>query len=165
MKRKALLAIAAAAAVAAVVVLTTTAFGGTGGRSDQPGEGFAAFVSCLASHGVQVPSDDPAAVKQWLGQRSQDDPVVQAALEACAGAADTGGGKTGEGRERSGTEPGPTPAELVACLERHRVDVPSGVKEAPDTLKQWLVGGMDQPSVSSAVEDCTGGPPPNGQKK
>ena len=81
MKRKALLAIAAAAAVAAVVVLTTTAFGGTGAPSDQSGDGFATFISCLASHGVQVPSDDPAAVKQWLGQRSQDDPVVQAALE------------------------------------------------------------------------------------
>jgi hypothetical protein len=91
--------------------------------------------------------------------------VVQAALEACAGGADTGGGKTGGGNERNGTEPGPTPAELVACLERHRVDVPSGVKEAPDTLKQWLVGVMDQPSVSSAVEDCTGTPPPNGQNK
>jgi hypothetical protein len=165
MKRKAFLVIAAAAAVAAVVVLTTGAFGGTAGRSDQQDDGFAAFISCLASHGVQVPSDDPAAVKQWLGERSQDDPVVQAALEACAGVADTGGGKTGGGNERNGTEPGPTPAELVACLERHRVDVPSGVKEAPDTLKQWLVGVMDQPSVSSAVEDCTGGPPPNGQKK
>jgi hypothetical protein len=162
MKRKALLAIAAAAAVAAIVVLTTTAFGGTGAPSDQPPDGFAAFISCLASHGVQVPSDDPAAVKQWLGQRSQDDPVVQAALNACAGGADTGGGKTGGG---NGTEAGPTPAELVACLERHRVDVPSGVKEAPDTLKPWLVGVMDQPSVSSAVEDCTGGPPPDGQKK
>jgi hypothetical protein len=162
MKRKALLAIAGAAAVAAIVVLTTTAFGGTGAPSDQSGDGFAAFISCLASHGVQVPSDDPAAVKQWLGQRSQDDPVVQAALNACAGGADTGGGKTGGG---NGTEAGPTPAELVACLERHRVDVPSGVKEAPDTLKPWLVGVMDQPSVSSAVEDCTGGPPPDGQKK
>jgi hypothetical protein len=162
MKRKALLAIAAAAAVAAIVVLTTTAFGGTGAPSDQSSDGFATFISCLASHGVQVPSDDPAAVKQWLGQRSQDDPVVQAALNACAGGADTGGGKTGGG---NGTEAGPTPAELVACLERHRVDVPSGVKEAPDTLKPWLVGVMDQPSVSSAVEDCTGGPPPDGQKK
>jgi hypothetical protein len=162
MKRKALLAIAAAAAVAAIVVLMTTAFGGTGAPSDQSGDGFATLISCLASHGVQVPSDDPAAVKQWLGQRSQDDPVVQAALEACAGGADTGGDKTGGG---NGTEAGPTPAELVACLERHRVDVPNGVKEAPDTLKPWLVGVMDQPSVSSAVEDCTGGPPPDGQKK
>src|SRR5262249_52590150 len=107
MKRKALLAIAAAAAVAGVVVLTTGASGGTAGRSDQPDDGFAAFISCLASHGAQVPSDDPAAVKQWLGERSQDDPVVQAALEACAGAADMGGGKTGGGNERNGTEHGP----------------------------------------------------------
>ncbi len=162
MKRKAFLPIAAATAVAAIVVLTTGAFGGTAGRSDQQDDGFAAFISCLASHGVRVPGDDPAAVKQWLGERSQDDPVVQAALEACAGAADTGGGKTGGG---NGTEPGPTPAELVACLERHRVDVPSDVKQTPDALKPWLVEAMQQPSVRAAVDDCTGGPPPNGQKK
>jgi hypothetical protein len=160
MKRNALLIIAAAAAVAAIVVLSTGAFAGTAGRSDQPGDSFAGFISCLASHGVQVPSDDPAAVKPWLGERSQDDPVVQAALHACAGA-----DGTGRGKERNGTEPGPTPAELVACLERHRVDVPSDVKETPDKLKPWLVGAMDQPSVASAVDDCTGGPPPNGQKK
>jgi hypothetical protein len=160
MRRKALLAIAAAAAVAAVVVLTTTAFGGTGAASDQSGDGFATFISCLASHGVQVPSDDPATVKQWLGQRSQDDPVVQATLEPCAGAADTGGGN-----EHNGTEPGPTPAELVACLERHRVDVPSDVKQTPDALKPWLVEAMQQPSVRAAVDDCAGGSPSNGQKK
>jgi ribosomal protein S18 acetylase RimI-like enzyme len=76
-----------------------------------------------------------------------------------------GWGEDGRGQRAQWAEPGPTPAELVACLERHPVDVPSGVKEAPDTLKQWLVGVMDQPSVSSAVEDCTAGPPPNGQKK
>jgi hypothetical protein len=159
MKRKALLLIAAAAGVAAIVVLTTGAFAGTTGRSDEP-PGFATFVSCLASHGVQVPSDDPATVKQWLGAHSQDDPVVQAALDACAGGADTRGGN-----ESNGTEPGPTPAELVACLERHRVDVPSDVKEAPDTLKQWLAGVIDQPSVRAALDDCTSGPPPNKPKK
>lgn len=159
MKRKALLVVAAAAAVAAIVVLTTGAFAGTAGRSDQPGDGSAAFISCLASHGVHVPSNDPAAVKRWLGEHSQDDPAVQAALEACAPPDDAGGAKTGGG---GGTEPGLTPAELVACLERHRVDVPSDVKETPDKLKPWLVGVMDQPGVSSAVDDCTGGSPPNG---
>jgi hypothetical protein len=151
MKRKALLVIPAAAAVAAIVVLTTGAFGGTAGRSDQPGDGFAAFTSCLASHGVQVPSDDPPAVKRWLSDR-QNDPAVQAALQACAGPPD-------------GTEPGPTPAALVACLERHGVDVPSDVKENPDALKPWLHGAMQQPSVSAALEECTGRPAPNGQKK
>ena len=160
MKRKALLVVAVAAAVAAIVMLTMGASGGTAGRSDQPGEGFAGFISCLASHGVQVPSDDPAAVKQWLGERSQDDPAVQAAIEACA-PADGGGSKPGGGS----TEPGPTPAELVACLERHRVDVPSDVKQAPDALKPWLAGAMQQPNVRAALDDCTGGPPPNGQGK
>jgi len=154
MKRKAILVIAAAAAVAAIVVLATGAFAGTSGRSDQPD----AFVSCLASHGVQVPSDDPAVVKRWLGERSQDDPVVQAALEACAGAADTGGGDEED-------VSGPTPAELVACLEQHRVDVPSDVKGNPDALKPWLVEAMKQPSVSAALDACAGGPAPNGQKK
>jgi len=160
MKRKALLAFAAAGAITVIVVLTTGAFAGASGRSDQPGDGNAAFISCLASHGVQIPSDDPAAVKQWLGERSQDDPAVQAALDACAGSADTGGGDEG-----NGTEPGPTPAELVACLERHRVDVPSDVKQNPDALKPWLVEAMQDPSVSAAVDACTGGPAPNGQKK
>jgi hypothetical protein len=147
MKRKALL-IVAAAAVAAIVVVTAGAFAGTSGKSNQPGDG--GFVSCLASHGVQVPSDDPAAMKRWLSDR-QNDPAVQAALQACAGPAD-------------GTQPGPTPAELVACLERHGIEVPSDVKQNPDALKPWLVGAMDQPSVSTAVDACAGGPAPNGQK-
>jgi hypothetical protein len=156
MKRKALLAFAAAGAVAAIVMLTTGAFAGTAGRSDQPGDGFAAFVSCLASHGVQVPSDDPAAVKRWLGDRYESDPAVQAALEACAGAADTGA---------DGTEPGPTAPALAACLERHGVDIPSDAKETPGALKQWLSGAMEQGTVSAAVDECAGGPAPNGQKK
>src|SRR5207248_4767080 len=101
MKRKALLVIAAAAAVAAIVVLTTGAFAGSAGRSDQPGDG---FTSCLASHGVQVPSDDPAAVKQWLADH-ESDPAVQAALKACGGGDEKGGGT------------GPSPAALVDCLE------------------------------------------------
>jgi hypothetical protein len=159
MKRKALLITAAAAAVAAIVVLTTGAFAGAAGRSDQPGDGFAAFISCLASHGVQVPSDDPAAVKPWLADH-QSDPAVQAALEACAGAPNTGAGKNA-----AGTEPGPTAATLVACLERHGVDVPSDAKQTPAALKPWLTGAMQQPAVKAALNECTGGPAPNGQKK
>ena len=113
MKRKALLITAAAAAVAAIVVLTTGIGAGTASRSDQPGDSFAALISCFASHGVQVPSDDPAAVKPWLADH-QSDPAVQAALEACAGPDNTGAGK-----KAGGTEPGPTADALVACLERH----------------------------------------------
>jgi hypothetical protein len=158
MKRKALLVVAAAAVVAAIVVLTTGAFAGTAGRSDRPPDDFAAFISCLASHGVQVPSDDPAAVKPWLAEH-QSDPTVQAALQACAGP-DVGPGKKG-----GGTEPGPTPSELVACLERHGVDVPSDVKQTPDALKPWLAGAMQQPAVKAALDECTGGSAPNGQKK
>jgi hypothetical protein len=150
MKRKALLVIAAAVAIAAIVVLTTGASAGTAGKSDQPGGG-GDLVSCLASHGVQVPSDDPAALKQWLGEHSQDDPTVQAALQAC--------------QPPDGTEPGPTPAALVACLEQHRVDVPVDAQQDAGAFKQWLAGAMDQPTVQSAVDDCTGGPPPNGQTK
>ena len=62
---------------------------------------------------MQVPSDDPAAVKPWLADH-QSDPAVQAALEACAGPDNTGAGK-----KAGGTEPGPTADALVACLERH----------------------------------------------
>ena len=158
MKRKAILVVAEAAAAAAIVVLTTGAFAGASGRPDQPGDGFAAFVSCLASHGVQVPSDDPAAVKPWLGDH-QKDPAVQAALEACAGPDSTGGGK-----KPGGTAAGPSVADLVGCLERHGVDVPSDAK-APDAFKPWLSGALQQPTVKAALDDCTGGSPPNGQKK
>ncbi|HET8752021.1 MAG TPA: hypothetical protein VFM43_05795 [Gaiellaceae bacterium] len=152
MKRKTLLALGAAASIAAIVVLTTTAFAGTGGgRPAQRGDSSDPFVACLAAHGVQVPSDDPAMVKQWLSQHSQDDPKVQAALAACS---DNGTGGTDS-----------APADLIACLEQHRVDVPSDVKQDPGAFKQWLVGAMDQPAVRSAVDDCTSGPPPSGQKK
>ena len=149
MKRKALLVIAAAAAVAAIVVLTTGAFAGSAGRSDQPGDG---FTSCLASHGVQVPSDDPAAVKRWLADH-ESDPAVQAALKACGGGDEKGGGT------------GPSPAALVACLEQHGVDVPSDAKETPGALKQWLASVREQPSVSAALDECVGSSAPNGQKK
>jgi hypothetical protein len=149
MKRKALLAVAAAGAITAIVVLTTGAFAGssgrpadrtagtagTAGRSDQPGDG--GIVSCLVSHGVQVPSTDPSAAKRWLSDR-QNDPAVQAALQACAGP----------------QESGPTPAEVVACLEQHGVDVPSDVKANPDTLKPWLHGAIDQPRVKAALDAC-----------
>jgi hypothetical protein len=150
MKRKAVLVIAAAAAAAAIVALTTGAFAGATSRSDPPGDGFAAFISCLASHGVQVPSDDPAVVKRWLGDH-QSDPAVQAALQACAPPDDTGTDLT--------------PAELAACLEQHGVYVPSDAKQDPGALKQWLHEAMQQPSVRAALDDCRGGPAPNGQNK
>lgn len=150
MNRKTALVIAGAAS-AAIALLTTGAFAGTSGRSDQPGVGSGDLVSCLAAHGVQVPTSDPAGVKQWLGEHSQDDPAVRAALNACAGP-DTGGTDS-------------TPAELIACLEQHRVDVPSNVTQDPSAFKQWLAGANDQPTVQSAVDDCTGGTPPSGHTK
>jgi len=137
MKRKALLGFAAAGAITAIVVLSTGAFAGSSRRSGQPGDGNAALISCLASHGVQVPSNDPDAVKRWLGDH-ESDPAVQAALAACAPA----------------DAAGPTPAELAACLERHGVDVPSNAKEAPGALKEWLHGAIDQPSVKAALDAC-----------
>jgi hypothetical protein len=144
MKGKAILAFSAAGAITAIVVLTTGAFAGSSGRSDQPGDGNAALISCLASHGVQVPSDDPGAVKRWLGDH-QSDPAVQAALHACA---PDSGSNTGVS--------GPTPAELAACLEQHGVDVPNDVKDspAPGAIKQWLHGAIDQPSVKAALDAC-----------
>jgi hypothetical protein len=158
MTRKALLVVAAAAAmgaVGAILVLTTGTSAGKTGRSDQPSDRFAAFISCLASHGVQLPSDDPVQVKQWLADR-QSDSAMQAALQACG---------AGDRTQGDGTEPGPTLAELVACLERNGVDVPSDVRATPDKLKPWLAGVIDQPNVEAAVEQCTTTPPRNGQKK
>jgi hypothetical protein len=142
MKRKALLAFAAAGAIMAIVVLTTGAFAGSSGHSDQPGAGNAALISCLTSHEVQVPGNDPGAVKRWLGDH-QTDTAVHAALDACAPGWGSNAGVSG-----------PTPAELVACLEQHGVDVPSDAKEAPGAIKQWLHGTIDQPTVKAALDAC-----------
>jgi hypothetical protein len=152
MKRKTLVVVAAVAALAALVVLTTGAGAGTAGRSDQPGDGFAAFVSCLASHGVQVPSDDPVAVKEWLADRYESDPAVRSALEACAQVAY----KKAEGKKPGDARPGPTAAQLVSCLEQHGVDVPGDAEASPVALKRWLSGALDQPSVRAALDVCVG---------
>jgi anti-sigma factor RsiW len=158
MKRKAILIAVAAAAAAAIVVLSTGAVAGTGGPSDQPPD-FAAFVSCLSAHRVQVPSDDPAAVKPWLGDH-QSDPAVQGALQACAPAY-----TAGRGKPSGGAEPAPTAGDLVACLEQHGVDVPSDVKQTPDALKPWLAGAVQQPTVQAALDECAAGPGQNGKNK
>jgi hypothetical protein len=144
MKRKALLAFAAAGAITTIVVLTTGAFAGTSGRSDQPGDGNAALISCLASHGVQVPSDDPGAVKRWLGDH-QSDPPVHSALDACAPEWGSNTGVSGQ-----------TPPQLADCLEQHGVDIPNDVKDspAPGAIKQWLHGAMQQPNVKAALDAC-----------
>jgi hypothetical protein len=145
MKRKALLAFAAAGAITTIVVLATGAFAGTSRRSDPPGDSNnAALVSCLASHGVQVPSNDPGTEKLWLGDH-QSDPAVHAALDACAPNFNSNTGVSGS-----------TPAELAACLVQHGVDVPNDVKDspAPGALKEWLHGAMQQPSVKAAIDAC-----------
>ena len=138
---------------------------------DQPGDGVATFVSCLASHGVQVPSDDPAAVKQWLGQRSQDDPVVQAALNACAGGADFVKSSTGKA--------GPATPEAVRAMvaavrafhertgERVGIKVAGGVRtraqaeEYADLVRRelgedWLTPGLFRIGASGLLDDLVG---------
>ena len=37
------------------------------------------------------------------------------------------------------------------------------LEQTPGALKLWLSGAMQQPAVKAALDDCTGGPPPNGQ--
>jgi hypothetical protein len=157
MKRTVLLVIASVAAVAAIVVLTTGAIAGTAGKADQPDDGFSTFISCLAFHGVQVPSNDPVAVKRWLADRYESDSAVKAAVEACAPKADK--------KKEERTKSGPTAASLVACLERHQVDVPSDAEETPVALKRWLGEAMEQPSVRAALDACVGGPASTGTKQ
>jgi hypothetical protein len=92
---------------------------------------------------VQAPSNDPGAVKQWLAKH-ENDPAVTAALDACAPADEGSNARVS----------GPTPGQLAACLEQHGVDVPSDAKQAPGTLKLWLRGAMQQPSVKAALDAC-----------
>jgi hypothetical protein len=48
----------------------------------KPGPSEQQLRSCLKDHGIEVPGDDPAALKRWIGEH-QDDAAAAAALKAC----------------------------------------------------------------------------------
>jgi hypothetical protein len=98
------------------------------------------LVSCLRSHGLEVPADN-GALKQWIFQH-RDDANAQGAFKAC----DFNPSPT----ER--VKPGPGPKELAACLRSKGADIPASIDDVG--LKQWIVAHED----SDAAKACAGAP-------
>src|SRR5262245_10769370 len=124
-------------------------------QADEPGGSakptWEALVACLNAHGVQTPAtNDPVQLKTWLGERSQSDPAVKAALEACAPDA------TQEGDGDSG----PSLTDLIACLRSQGLQPPDTTD--PLTLKTWIGEHYkSDPAVEAALQACA----PAGKKE
>jgi hypothetical protein len=116
------LIILAATAVASSFALPALA----GDRASDPD---AAFVSCLRSHGADIPAETRgAAIKNWLIAH----PSAESAAADCKPNA------------------GPAPAELVACLRAQGLQPPSAAEE----LKPWLGRLMESGDAKEALRAC-----------
>jgi hypothetical protein len=139
------LAAAAASAVAAVAAVALPAVGAdskTPRKQARTDGDFAAFVSCLRSHGLADAPADPAALKPWLGAREASDPdSVKAAMAAC-NAPD----------EQRVVVRGPDSKEFAACLRSHGLDAPT----APDAFKRWFAdeGAAHPEALKTAMGAC-----------
>jgi hypothetical protein len=133
-----LLAVVAATAAAAAVAAAITLPAG----ADQGSDADAQFNSCLRSHGAAIPADTRGvAIKQWLIAHEQDQ-GVNAALDACNVKTEKGG-----------------PADLVACLRSHGLDVPAD----NGALKDWILAHRDDAGAAGAFKACHFNPnPPDG---
>jgi hypothetical protein len=140
------LAAAATSAVAAIAAVALPAVGADAPKHARsqaaPAGDFAAFVSCLHSHGLAEAPSDPQALKPWLLARHTADPDgVKAAMLACDNKAPD---------EKRAVAKGPDVQELSACLRAHGLDAPT----APDAFKRWLKGTADPSAVDAALRDC-----------
>jgi hypothetical protein len=79
--------------------------------------------SCLKDHGVDVPGDDPAALKRWIVEH-HDEAATAAALKACdigmvTKSAGVGCGKDGPLREATPAKPADKTGAVEAPAGRH----------------------------------------------
>jgi hypothetical protein len=141
------LAAAATSAVAAIAVVALPAVGAdskTPRRQAKPDGDFAAFVSCLHSHGLADAPTDPVELKSWLGAREASDPdAVKAAMAACDDKVQD---------EKRAVVRGPDIQELIACVRSHGLDAPT----APEAFKRWLAekDASDPGALSRVVGAC-----------
>jgi hypothetical protein len=142
------LAAAATSAVAAIAVVALPAVGAdskTTRKQAKPDGDFAAFVSCLRSHGLAgAPSDDPVELKPWLGAREASDPgSVKAAMAACDDKLPA---------ERPVVARGPDIEKVIACVRAHGLDAPT----APDAFKRWVADkeASDPGALDAALGAC-----------
>jgi hypothetical protein len=123
-----------AAAASALVAAAVVALPAIGDDSSNGQGGPAALAACLRSHGLAGAPDDPIALKQWIGERSVQDPTaVKTALDACQRFT-TGGPEDKPKFEKRRELSGPDVQKLVDCMRANGLDAPSD----PVALKRWL---------------------------
>jgi hypothetical protein len=140
----------AAAATSAVAAIAAVALPAVGADSKTPRKqakadgDFAAFVSCLRSHGLAEAPADPAQLKPWLGAREASDPGdVKAAMAACDDKLPD---------QRHEVAKGPGIEKIIACVRAHGLDAPT----APDAFKRWVADkeASDPDGLDDAIRDC-----------
>ena len=142
------LAAAATSAVAAIAAVALPAVGAdskTPRKQAKPDGDFAAFVSCLRSHGLADAPADPVALKPWLGAREGSDPdSVKAAMAACDD-------KLPDQRHEV-VRGGPDIEKIIACVRSHGLDAPT----APDAFKRWVADkeASDPDALDNAMRAC-----------
>jgi hypothetical protein len=96
------------------------------------------LVSCLRSHGLDVPSDN-GALKRWIFEH-RDDAGAQDAFKAC----------DFNPMPRDEAKAGPSPKDIVTCLRAKGADVPADADGI--ALKTWI----GQHADADAVKACVG---------
>ena len=120
---------AAASALVAAAIMALPAIGDSSNPDPSP----AALAACLRSHGLDGAPDDPIALKDWIGERSTQDPDgVKRAMSACQ-EYQTGGPDKPRFEKRRELSDADV-AKLVACIRDNGLDAPSD----PVALKSWL---------------------------
>jgi hypothetical protein len=87
----------------------------------------------------------------WLGQHSESDPAVNAALQACA-PPDSYDKSGDSGAKAGGGDSGPSFSDLITCLQSQGAQPPATTD--PMTLKQWLGQHESDPAVEAALQAC-----------
>jgi hypothetical protein len=140
---------AAASALVAGAVVALPAIGDDSGKSSDAG--VAALAACLRSHGLDGAPDAPLALKPWIAQRHEQDPVaVDKAMNACQQFQTGGPDKPKFEEKRQLTEP--DVQKLVACMRANGLDAPSDAA----ALKRWLQQeeASDPDAVKRVMPTC-----------
>jgi hypothetical protein len=140
-----------AAAASALVAGATVALPAIGDDSNNGPSNVAALAACLRSHGLDGAPDDPLALKPWIAQRQEQDPLaVKKAMNACQQFQTGGPDKPKFEEKRQLTEP--DVQKLVACMRANGLDAPSD----PAALKRWLQQkeASDPDAIKRVVPTC-----------
>jgi hypothetical protein len=135
-----MMASAGAAALTTLAVVAAVPAIGDDGAAPQTADSLAA---CLRAHGLDG-APDGAALKDWLGQRLDED-ATKSALEACA-----------PQKVVTDHKAGPSEQQVSSCLKDHGIEVPG---DDPVALKRWIGEHETDAATADALKACHIGPP------